>query len=143
MGNSAYGSAWRAYAREAPSAAWLPRPLWGLVESETHNRNVLLAKFRHEVFRFAMGSHKRFHAIYFYEERTRRVKCHLSDATHLVLTFTDADIKANWCENEDECTSGAAVPPTGRLFATAWERDLPNEDAYTLRWVRRTALCGR
>mgnify|MGYP006144149679 CR=1 FL=1 len=139
MGNSPYGNAWRAYARELPSTAWLPTPLWGVVESESHTEATILSKFRHEVFRFAMGAHQRFHGIYLYDERTRRLKCALDGDGALVLTFGDAALKARYAETDDECTVGAAVPPKGRLFATAWERTVDNESTCTMRWTKRLA----
>ena len=134
MGNSAYGSAWRAYARLAPSGHWLSKPLWGIVDSERQGLAQILCKFRLEVVRYAQSTHDRFHAIYLYEERTRRIKCLLESEDVLVLLFSDAELRAAWCEAEDE----AGTPAEVRLFASAWERHpLLPEDATTMRWKRR------
>ena len=138
MGNQAYGNAWRLYARQATSNAWLPKPIWGLVESETHALPLFLAKLRHEVYRFALGTNQRFHAIYLYEEGTRRVKCHLETPDLLVLSFSDAALKDQWCASNEECGASTATPKKGRLFALAWEATPDQHAEITIRWRRRT-----
>ena len=136
MGNTCPTATWRVYAREQGTAVWLPTPLWGLVVSEAHSEDVILSCFRHDVYRYAMGTHHRFHAVYLYNEGVRQIKCQQEPDGALVLEFHSAALRTTWCsESTERSVHDGPTQRAGSLFAAAWQRDTQQETPTRLRWI--------
>jgi len=135
MGNS-HPSIWAFYARDKTTSNWIPDAIWGYSESETHNKALIRSYFRHEVYRYALGSHVRFKSIYLYQDGWRICKVHLLESV-LEITFLNAEAKTTWLTEtrEDVGTLGghrnSQIMLRGR-FNEAWIRNAQDETLITI-----------